>query len=613
MAAKNSSKMLVWGLLALLILGLGGFGVTNLSGTVRSIGKVGDKEIPVDVYASALQQDIRAIEAQTGQALSFEQAQSFGLTENTLSRLIASAALDNEADRLGISIGDATLARQLQTIPAFQGLDGKFDREGYRAALDRNGLTEARFEDRLRDETARTILQAAIVSGGAMPAAYADTLANYIGERRSVTYATLGDDKLPEPLPEPDNETLIDYYNLHVKDYTEPEKKRITYAWLDPDMLVDAAAVDQQSLVDLYEQRRDEFDRPERRLVERLVYPDAAAAQAAKDKLDAGETDFETLVTDRGLSLMDIDMGDVTQERLGAAGPAVFAAETGDVVGPVDTDLGPALFRINGVLAAQKTSLEDASLMLREELAADAARREVERQMEPIEDLLAGGATLEELADETDMQLTTFDWYPGTSEGIANYDGFDAAAEALTKDDYPELKQLDDGGVYAMRLDEIVDPVAQPYEEVRDQVRGAWETAETMKRLTELAEQDKARLMESATFAGLGLETKTEESLSRNGAILGAPTDLVSRIYQMKEGEIIVAQGFGTVMILRLDAIVPPSDEDANTASMIASIREQASQSMNQDLYNAFAADIRTRAGVRLDQNALNAVHANFR
>jgi peptidyl-prolyl cis-trans isomerase D len=38
---------------------------------------------------------------------------------------------------------------------------------------------------------------------------------------------------------------------------------------------------------------------PERRLVERLVYPDQAAADAARARLDAGES-FETLVADRG-------------------------------------------------------------------------------------------------------------------------------------------------------------------------------------------------------------------------------------------------------------------------------------------------------------------------
>ena len=48
--AKGSNKLsqtAVWILLGLLIIALGGFGATNLSGNIRTIGKVGDKHIDV--------------------------------------------------------------------------------------------------------------------------------------------------------------------------------------------------------------------------------------------------------------------------------------------------------------------------------------------------------------------------------------------------------------------------------------------------------------------------------------------------------------------------------------------------------------------------------------
>lgn len=613
MAAKTTSKTLVWGLLALLILGLGGFGVTNLSGTIRSVGSVGDKDISVDSYAQALQQDLRAIEAQTGQSLSLEEADRFGLTQGTLDRLIAGRALDNETERLGISIGDETLGEQLRAIPAFQGIDGNFDREGYTFALDRAGLKESTFEARLREETARTILQAAIVSGDAMPQVYADTLLNFMGERRKVTWARLDQTDLDEPLPEPSEEELLDWYNKNVDRFTSPEKKRITYAWLAPDMVIDMGNIDAQLLRDRYEERIDEFDRPERRLVERLVFSDEASAEEARRRLDADEVDFDTLVEERGLAPLDIDLGDVTQDQLGQAGDGVFAAESGDVVGPLPSNLGPALFRVNGILAAESVSFEDASLILRDEIASDRARRAVEAQMEPTEDLLAGGATLEELAQETDMQLDTIDWFEGLGEGIAAYEGFDAVAEALTADDYPEVRMLDDGTIYAMRLDEVIEPAPMAFEDVRDRVRAGWDTEQTLQRLTVKAENMQARLAESADFAGLGLEPKVEESLSRNGSVLGAPQSFVRRAFEMSEGEVAITQGFGAVQILRLDAVLPPSKEDPGTQQLADALREQASQSVAQDLYNAYAAELRDRAGVRIDRNALNAVHSNFR
>ena len=88
MARGGISKTLVWILLALLIVGHARFGAVNLSGSVRSIGSVGDQDIDIDEYARALQQEIRAIEAQTRQPLSFADAQAFGLDRNVLAQLV---------------------------------------------------------------------------------------------------------------------------------------------------------------------------------------------------------------------------------------------------------------------------------------------------------------------------------------------------------------------------------------------------------------------------------------------------------------------------------------------------------------------------------------------
>ncbi len=60
------------------MLGLGGFGASNMAGTIRTIGTVGDKHIDVGEYARQLGQEIRAFEAQTGQSLPFARVQEIG-------------------------------------------------------------------------------------------------------------------------------------------------------------------------------------------------------------------------------------------------------------------------------------------------------------------------------------------------------------------------------------------------------------------------------------------------------------------------------------------------------------------------------------------------------
>ncbi|OWU83843.1 peptidylprolyl isomerase [Oceanicola sp. 22II-s10i] len=612
MAAKKAGQAALWIVIALLIVGLGGFGVTNFSGQITSIGSVGGKDIDVDAYARALQEELRAIEAQTGQRLSFEDAEQMGLVEATLSQVITNRAFDAENERLGISVGDATLAEQLRQIPAFQGLDGNFDRDAYAAALDRIGMSDGKFEDRLREETARTILQSAVVSGIQMPAAYSATILNYVTEKRKVSWVKLDQDSLDAPLPEPTEEELRAFYDENLDRYMIPERKQITYALLSPEMVLDAVEIDEDTLRRAYEDRRAEFERPARRLVERLIFSDEATAQAARDRLDSGEVDFDTLVEERGLSLSDVDLGDVTEPELGSAGAEIFAAESGQVVGPLPSDLGPALFRINGIFPAQTTAHEDAIAIVRDDLVADRARRQVDSQREAIEDLLAGGATLEDLAQESGMQLGTIDWYEGLGEGVAAYDGFDTAAAALEDGAYPELQQLDDGSLVAMRLDGTLDAEPSPYEEEASRVRAGWENRETMARLRTRAETLRAQLQEAATFESLGLEPQTEE-LTRAGSALGAPRAMVEQLFTMQPGEVATTEGFGGVQLFRLDEILPPSEDDPQVAELTGGITDAASQSVGQDLFRAVASDIRTRLGVNIDQSALNAVHANFR
>lgn len=613
MARGNSlSKTAVWILLALLIVGLAGFGATNLSGNIRSIGAVGDKDISVDLYARTLQEDLRALSAQAQQTVPFATAQQFGIDRQALAKVVTTRALDHETAQLGLSVGDSELQTQILSMDAFQGLNGQFDRQSYRFALDNAGLTEAEFEESLREEAARTLVQGAIISGNAMPDTYADTLVAYIGERRNATVARLTLSDLSEPVPTPTPEQLKAYYDENIAAYTLPETKRITYALLSPDMVADTIEIDEDTLRAAYEERSALFNTPERRLVERLVYGTQDGAAAAKAQLDAGDATFEALVEERGLDLVDIDLGDLPLSELGAAGDAVFAAQTGDVVGPVETDLGPALFRVNGVLAAQDTPFEEARAQLTEELAADRARRVVEAQMNDIDDRLAGGATLEDLADETEMQLGQIDWSADSGDGIAAYDAFRDAARALTLEDFPQVALLEDGGIFALRLNEVLAPRPQPMDEVMSRVTDGWETKTTREMLLELAETLVPQITADTDFADLELTAETVTEITRTGFTDALPAAGVNDLFGAEPGESVITPDVSTVVIARLDAIVPADETSEDIIALRTRLQAQAANGVSQDLFNAFAADIQQRAGISLDQNAINAVHANF-
>ncbi|WP_171115753.1 peptidylprolyl isomerase [Ruegeria sp. HKCCA5463] len=609
--AKSLSKTFVWILMGLLMLGLAGFGAVNLSGTIRTVATVGDESISVDEYVRELQREIRAVEAQSGQPLQMSQARDLGLDRNALARLTALAALDNEVGQLAISIGDENLQQEIISIPAFQGVNGTFDRESYRFQLEQVGMTDSEFESDLRKESARTIVQGAIMGGVKMPATLTDTMIDYIGARRSFTVATVGTEALETPVAEPTDAQIQAFYDDNGEQFMLPRTKQLTYAILSPAMLVDTVDIDEDALRKLYEERNDEYNQPERRLVERLNFPSEQAAKDALAQLEVGGTTFEQLVRDRDLELNDIDLGDLTREDLGEAADAVFAAELDAVVGPLPSVFGPALFRVNGSLAANSVPYDEAEPALREELATERARRLIEAQSEDINDMLAGGATLEELAEETEMELGQIDWTRDSDEGVAAYDGFRAAAEAVQEGDFPEIAFLEDGSIFALRLDEVLPRRPEPLESARDRVAAAWQQAETNKALREKADAILNQLATDGDFAATGLPFRVENALTRTAFLDDVPANFMNEVFAMEPGELRVVSGNGAAWIVRLDETLPPADTD-ELRQLRDALSSQMDQALAQNIFNAYVRDAQTRARPVVDQQALNAVQASF-
>jgi peptidyl-prolyl cis-trans isomerase D len=427
-----------------------------------------------------------------------------------------------------------------------------------------------------------------------------------------VTRAMVNATILTDLVPEPTEADLIAYHAARQAEYTRPETKDITYAWLTPDMLQDSVEVDETALRDLYGQRLDEYVQPERRLVERLVFGDQAAADAARADVDSGAKDFDTLVADRGLDLSDVDMGDVSEAQLGAAGAAAFAANPGDVVGPFASSFGPALFRVNAVLAAHEVTFEDARDDLRDELANARARRLIDDQVSRVTDLLAGGAMPEDLVEQLGMALGTIRYSQDSEDGIAAYDSFRAAAAAAQPGDYASLETLEDGGIFVLRVDALSAAETIPLEEVVGEVRlGAWVEA-THQAVIDATKALAANLDETADLAALGLEPVTDSQLTRRSFVAETPFEYVRTIFEMEPGEIRVMDNGREAILVRLEEISPPDADDPALAAERISIAEQVTAGIVQDLFDAYVGVIQTGTEVKINQSAVNAVNANF-
>ncbi|TRW96951.1 peptidylprolyl isomerase [Paracoccus sp. M683] len=655
MRTKGKSTI-VWILMGMLVLGLGGFGVTNFGGSQTEVGRVGETTVTAEDYARSLQNQLNAFSAQAGQAFTLAQAQSIGLPQQVQAQLFAEAALSEDARRIGLSVGDQRVADVIMQAQAFRGPNGQFDRVAYGETLRRQGMTEADFEAQIRDGEAGQILQRAVTEGAPAPRPMVDQTVRWLLESRDITWREITADQLPEPVARPNDETLQAWHQANAARFTAPELRRITYVWLTPEMLEGEVHLDEAALRAEYDRRIAEFQQPERRLVGRLVFPDQQTAEAAKARLDAGEVPFDALVTERGLTLDDIELGEVSQTELDSeTGQAVFALEQPGVVGPFQTTLGPALFSMNAILEPVEIPFEQAQDELRGEAALDRAGRMVEDRAGDFEDMLASGATLEDVAEETEMELGQIDFDASAAPehtGIDGYQAFRERAGAVAQDDFPQLYQLDDGGVFALRLDEVVPPTLRPFDEVADEVAEDWMTSETRGMLMARAEDlavdaaalaapaaDEANDAGPADEAGGQAATAADDAaadgdadgaaptaalvvpagnpvadLTRDGWIDGVPPEVVTSAFSMTEtGATQAVTAQGRVFLVTLDGI-HQADLGSEIATEAAeSVTQRLEQSLQNDLFDYYIRGVQAERGVQVNQSAISAAETMVR
>jgi peptidyl-prolyl cis-trans isomerase D len=612
MAKGKGSNFFVWLMLLLLIVGLAGFGATNFGGSVQSVGRVGETEIDINRYALEMQQELRALSAERGRTVPMVEANETGLPQAVLGRVVGQAAMEDEAAARGLSVGDEAVSAQILAIPAFQGVDGNFDRDAYQLTLESSGLTVAEFEERIRTETAANLVQSAVAAGVVLPPVFTERLYAYAREARDVTWARLGPEDLETIVEEPTEEELAAFHAANPALFTAPETKAITYAWLTPDMLLDTIEPDEAALRAVYDERIGEFVQPERRLVERLVFPDEAAAQAAKARIDAGEADFEALVTERGLSLPDVDLGDVSEAELGEAGAAVFALAEPGVAGPAPSSLGRALYRVNAILAPRNVTFEEAREELLPEVQMDRARRAIQDMVDDLDDRLAGGATIEQMAEETDMEFGRIDFTDETDEGIAAYQSFREAAATAQEDDFPEIVEIPEGGVFALRVDEIRPPALQPLEAVRDAAVAAWKAAETTRLMADEAGVVAESIRNGREMAAVRLPLGTERGLTREAFVEGTPADFVTQVFEMEPNEVRVIADATGAWIVRLDQVADADQTSPEAQALKTIFGQQGTQALASDVLGAFTQALIATKGVEINQAAINAVHAQF-
>ena len=599
------SKIFVWILLGFLFVGLIGFGTGNLSGNIKTIGKIGETEITVNQYVRALQTELRNTSQQFGQQLNLQQLQAFGIQQRVLARLVTDKLLENEASKLLISVDDKTVRNIIVSPNAFKGPDGNFNQDAYNFALENAGYTSTEFEEEIRAETARNILSQSILSGNLTNKFQTQILASFLLEERSFNIQILTPEEVSLSVTDPNSEQLESFLEKNIDKYTVPESKSITYAILEPQMLIDTVETNDTILRKLYDEQKQKYNKPEERTVERLSFLTMDDAKTVMSNMKKSLTDFDKLISDRNLSDEDVFYGTFTKEQPLEGNEQVFTGKVGEVVGPVETDLGPVIFRIREIIPAENTSFEEAKSDLEIEHKLSESIKLIDGKIEESQNLLAAGGTLEELQRELSFRVENILFNSEANIPILENKVFFDTAQITKINDFPEIKELPNGGLFAMRVDEIIEARQMEIDEIRTELTKAWQKQEIQIKLDETAEN----MLKRHQYKG---EILNFNKVTRDESLPDLPADIIDEAFKLSIGEGIVISGEGESFILRLKSI-SNADLSSDTAKLLVSqVNNQLNNSLSADLFESFANMARMHSKLDLNERALNAVHSSF-
>ncbi len=326
--------------------------------------------------------------------------------DELLEQYVRDALLTKRTRDFGYRVSAQRVKAYIESLQAFQ-IDGKFNAQVAKAALAQRGISEVKFDSDVRNDLQKRELERAVGVSEFITAAELDRRFALEDEHREVQIATLPAERFS---PANVDAAAVDaWYKAHAADYMQPESAHLQYAELRLEQIAPTAVVAEQDLKDFYDKNRDRYVDPEKRRARHILInivgtDDAAALKKAQQvfaEAKAGK-DFSELSRqysqDGGSATQGGDLG--WAERSAFVGPfsdALFSMKQDEIAGPVKSEFGYHIIKLDGVQGGKTRTFEEARAEIdaevRKNKAADdfGARYElVQREVEkPGADLAA--------------------------------------------------------------------------------------------------------------------------------------------------------------------------------------------------------------------------------
>jgi peptidyl-prolyl cis-trans isomerase D len=474
---RRSSKYFLIVVVVTFVASLAYFGATQDRSEPQVVASVDGDEISVAEYERVHRAMLEQYRQVFKERLTDEMLRSLRLPNQVVERLVTERVVRHAAAREGIVVSDAEVADEI-----YRQAGQRLSRDQYRRMLARMQLTEAVFEEGLRQELLQRKLRALVQDG--VKVSEPEVRQHWESRRERVRAAYLV--VSPEPFRagvEVTEAALEAYHKAHTAEFTRPERRRALLAVV-PTASVPVPTVSDADVEAAYRERLAEFEQPTRRRVAHLLVrvPPVGGSEAedgARAKAEAalqrikGGADFgqvarevseDAATASRGGELGLVAPGEVVP----AFEKAAFALGAGEVSGPVRTPFGYHVIKVLEVVPGSKKELKEVAGTLRATLQTEGHLRALRDRADEAQQALLGAQDF--AAEARRRGLTVREVGPfgrnDPIEGLGRLPDATAAVFALAAGGTSQAIKVPEG--YAVfRLLEREEPRLLPLSEVR--------------------------------------------------------------------------------------------------------------------------------------------------
>jgi peptidyl-prolyl cis-trans isomerase D len=591
--------------------------------THSSVAKVGSVEITPQAYQRAYQQALENLSARAKQRITSQQAQAFGLPDRVLQGLIQDAAIDSEAQKLGLGLSKGGLGSAIKGVSYFQDTQGKFSPAKYQRFLQQAGYSEIGFEHEFQQDLIRRQIQSVFRTSGVVPAAMLEAFNRYTNETREIGYFVL-DEAAAGPVEQPSEEALKAFYDQRKRQFYAPEFRKVFVTSISPQALAKSMTIPDEELKARYDANAAAYALPERRTIEMISFKSQKAAEDAAAQLKAKKS-FADVAKEAGFKDGPLTFGPVSKKELSekiAANDAIlktaFELKRDAISQPLNGPLSWVILRVTGIVAGKDKSFDEVKDQIREDIANGRAQAEAAKLTKAFEEERTAGVSIQDAAKKLGLpsdEVTIAQNGTGEDGKAVSVSTVPAVtlAEAAFKSDAGvenDALRLPGGGYSWFDVQDVIKPRQKPFEEVKAEVEAAWRLDQSRTKLTAKAKELIDRINKGEPLAdaakSVKAEVKTTPAIKRNAQDADVPASVISQAFSLSTGTAAsAAMGDGTSRaIFEVEKITPPGPLNALEAKTLSG---QLSEQIAEDNFAAYLTGLQKSIGITVDRKTLAA------